>query len=312
MKANVTLISNINSNNNGRKYDLAELAKAVEQFNKHGRHICWLDKPSGELSMSLSDAAGKVQNIWIEDGTVKGVVDLLDTPNGMIAQTLLDTGCGLSLGVRMLGTGDPETNEFHLDRILDVGILPSPAKPVAESEILRFIDGMYNDGTYRVFTEGYCYWFAYILVERFRRYASACIMYNQVLGHFAASINNVLYDITGKIDNTEGWEKWDVWRKNEPVYRKVVERDCILKNEPITDWSLPEGHEIPEVPFMNPHIEPEEKKPFFDTHEELVAYVNKEITFLTDDEKADLVKACEETNYSIKELKELVESKYKL
>lgn len=229
MKANVTLISNINSNDNGRKYDLAELAKAVEEFNKHGRHICWLEKPPGELSMSLSDAAGKVQNIWIEDGTVKGIVDLLDTPNGMIAQTLLDNGCGLRLGVRMLGTGDPETDEFRLDRIVDVGILPAPTKPVAESEILSFINGIYNDGTRRVFTEGYCYWFAYILVERFRRYASACIMYNQVLGHFAASINNVLYDITGKIEDTEGWEKWDEWRKNEPVYRKVVERDCILK-----------------------------------------------------------------------------------
>ena len=227
MKANVILTSDINTN--GRKYDMDEMAKAIEEFNKNGRHICWLDKPANELSMSLSDAAGRVQTVWIEDDKVKGIVDLLDTPNGLAAQSLLDNDCELKLGLRMLCTSNPETDEIHINRLVDVGIKAAPSEPVTESEILYFIKGMTNYGTRLVFLNGYCYWFAYILVERFKRYARCCLMYNQILGHFAASINGKIYDIDGVIDNTEGWEEWDAWRKNEPVYRKVVERDCILK-----------------------------------------------------------------------------------
>lgn len=225
----VTLASNFDAN--GRKYDMAEIDKAIEEYNKKGRHLCWLDHPSNNFTVTLSEVAGKVQKLWSEGNEVKAVIDILDTPNGLTAQSLMDNGCSLSLGVRMLTTGDPDN--IHVKQIMDVGIKCAPGNKITEDEVLDFIRGMHNIGTVDVFLNGYCYWFAYILAERFKRFASTSIMYNQVLGHFAVKINDTLYDIRGKILNEDesggNWEEWDTWKKNEPTYYKVVERDCILK-----------------------------------------------------------------------------------
>ena len=228
MKTNVTLVSNLNAN--GKKYDMSEIATAIEEYNKKGRHLCWFAQPSNNFTMSLSEAAGKVQKIWQEDSEIKALIDILDTPNGLTAQSLIDNGCSMSLGVRMLATGDP--NDIHVKQIMDVGIKCAPGNKVDEIEILGFIEGMRNEGTTDVFLNGYCYWFAYMLAERFKMFASTSIMYNQVLGHFAVKINDSLYDIRGKLNKTESegeWEEWNAWRKNEPSYYKVVERDCIFK-----------------------------------------------------------------------------------
>lgn len=101
-----------------------------------------------------------------------------------------------------------------------------------KEKVLEFIRNFQNEGTIQTFTEGCCYWFAYILVERFKSEAvSANIWYNQILGHFATVIDGVLYDITGELELTFDWYIWEHWLEQEPVYGQVVIRDCILKTD---------------------------------------------------------------------------------
>ena len=101
-----------------------------------------------------------------------------------------------------------------------------------KEKVLYFISQFQNPGTIKTFTEGCCYWFALILDERFKM--SRCehrIMYNQVMGHFGCEIDGILYDINGEITDRENWEYWAEWFFKEPVYRKIVIRDCILKEK---------------------------------------------------------------------------------
>lgn len=97
-------------------------------------------------------------------------------------------------------------------------------------EVLDFIKHFQNPGTIETFTEGCCFWFAYILDQRFRM--TPCvhrIMYNQISGHFACEIDGTLYDITGAIEDRTNWEPWDDFYMSEPVYGEIVVRDCVLK-----------------------------------------------------------------------------------
>lgn len=98
----------------------------------------------------------------------------------------------------------------------------------AAGEILDFIK--HFSGAMETFTSGCCYWFAYILSERF---PGAVIEYMPVPGHFIASIGGRLYDVTG--DVTEAYEnefrvRWDGMDSYDPEVRRRVERDCVLKS----------------------------------------------------------------------------------
>ena len=87
------------------------------------------------------------------------------------------------------------------------------------------------------FTQGCCYWFAFILKERFQ----GKIVYDPVIGHFACQIGSSVYDIKGNIDKQYGpgffnWYEWDTWElyaNGEPSgARTRVIKDCILKINP--------------------------------------------------------------------------------
>lgn len=81
-----------------------------------------------------------------------------------------------------------------------------------------------------LFSNGYCYYFAHILDERF--YKGGTIMYIPVYNHFCYSIYGKLYDITGEITDQEKIdlaEPWDSYRRHEPLESQRIFRDCILK-----------------------------------------------------------------------------------
>lgn len=103
-----------------------------------------------------------------------------------------------------------------------------------EERILAFISNFDNPGTVKTFTEGCCYWFAYILnswCDMNKERLNHRMMYNQVLGHFACEIEGRLYDVTGKIEYDKDWVPWADWFTEEIIYRDVVVRDCILKSK---------------------------------------------------------------------------------
>lgn len=98
-----------------------------------------------------------------------------------------------------------------------------------KDEILQFINDFKKlDLSIEIlFMEGYCYWFAFILKERF----NGDIWYFPIENHFITKIGNSFYDICGEInmDNREKPYNWDEFKKYEPINSKVIERDCILK-----------------------------------------------------------------------------------
>lgn len=82
------------------------------------------------------------------------------------------------------------------------------------------------------FTQGYCYWFAFILKTRF---PEGEICYN-TLNHFVFKYKNKLYDITGEC--SDKWDNeylylWDEFIKKEAnsEHLEVIKQCCIYKNE---------------------------------------------------------------------------------
>lgn len=73
-----------------------------------------------------------------------------------------------------------------------------------------------------VFTNGCCYWFAFILCSRFE---GARIMYDQVANHFAAEIGGRLYDITGDVTGQYNMIPWD---KYDDIVQDDLEKSRIL------------------------------------------------------------------------------------
>lgn len=104
----------------------------------------------------------------------------------------------------------------------------------------HFIDTMKKDFPEElesVFYRGYCYWYAFILAERFK----GEIWFNPKIVHFAAKINGNLYDVYGKIrpgicpvTGNEDYSEndWTEWSKFQIERHEAVESivsSCIKK-----------------------------------------------------------------------------------
>ncbi len=76
-----------------------------------------------------------------------------------------------------------------------------------------------------VFTEGCCYWFAFVLYVRFLT-KGATLMYDAVANHFATKIDGIVYDITGDVTNKYSWKNWDSITDEALLSR--IRRDCIM------------------------------------------------------------------------------------
>lgn len=95
----------------------------------------------------------------------------------------------------------------------------------SKPDVLKFIERFQNEGSIKTFTEGCCYWFAFILTTRFPE--ESTIMYNPVYNHYAVDIWGVLYDIRGEIEYDDEWIPWDEYRKTEKLDSLRLERNCI-------------------------------------------------------------------------------------
>ena len=91
-------------------------------------------------------------------------------------------------------------------------------------------------GHKKFYLEGFCYYFAVILRERFstdydsqgKKFETA-IWYNPVRNHFACSINGYLFDANGRIALDKDWYAWEVYRKMDPLDSSRTLRYCIYK-----------------------------------------------------------------------------------
>lgn len=95
-----------------------------------------------------------------------------------------------------------------------------------EEEIIRFIDRFTRQGqlkdTITTFTDGCCFWFAFILHTRF---PDSTIMYDPVIGHFITRIHGHDYDIRGDVTGKYEAYSWD--DGTEQFEKAHVIRDCV-------------------------------------------------------------------------------------
>ena len=101
------------------------------------------------------------------------------------------------------------------------------------AEILDFIRNF--KGAEEPFLTGCCYWFAFILQERF----GGQMLYFQSPGHFVQKIDGRLYDVTGDVtENFTNEHPPVVWAglhsTDSSLYRCVL-RDCIDKQGEFSD-----------------------------------------------------------------------------
>ena len=98
-----------------------------------------------------------------------------------------------------------------------------------KQEILSFIDGFnrYGDQIEDLFLNGYCFYFAIILKNRF----PGQIFYDPVEGHFVTLIGDDFYDITGCVTSEYDRDLYD-----ESVWSTIpsIIHGCILKD----NWSF--------------------------------------------------------------------------
>ena len=90
--------------------------------------------------------------------------------------------------------------------------------------ILRFIKKFSDFGNQVVecFTKGNCFWFAMVLAMEF----AGEIYYDPIVGHFATTIDGVMYDITGVVKNTSDFVSLEEIRKDELLWARL-QRDCV-------------------------------------------------------------------------------------
>lgn len=90
------------------------------------------------------------------------------------------------------------------------------------NDVLQFISQFRE--CKHTFLYGCCYWFAFILKERF----NGQIYYNPIENHFATKINGDLYDVSGEI-TCDSFVLWDEYKKVDELEAARIERDCIKK-----------------------------------------------------------------------------------
>lgn len=96
-----------------------------------------------------------------------------------------------------------------------------------ENEILDFINRRWKKDSN--FLNGNCYWFAYILVSRFKELE---IYYLPITGHFIAGNGDIFFDWQGKINLRdlcgEKPMRFDDIKKQDSLYYNRLIRDCVL------------------------------------------------------------------------------------
>ena len=120
-------------NRNGRMYPVQTLAKEVGRYNesfvKKGRALGELGHPEGP-TVNLDHVSHKIVSLTQEGNNFKGKAQLLDTPMGKIAKSLI--GEGVTLGVSSRGVGSLKENSDGCKVVGEDFMLATAADIVAD------------------------------------------------------------------------------------------------------------------------------------------------------------------------------------
>jgi hypothetical protein len=106
-------------NHNGRIYPRALLKREFDNYMKlvrEKRAVGELDHPD-ETVVALTKVSHAVREQYWEGDTWFGRIEIIPTPNGKIAETLIDSG--VTLGISSRGVGSTETNASGISIVQD-------------------------------------------------------------------------------------------------------------------------------------------------------------------------------------------------
>jgi len=136
-------------NRNGRIYEEKEYLPHLEYLKKdiaNGNLLGELDHPE-RFEVALGSVSHRVSELWYEPSSrqIKGRIEILNTPKGQIAKSLLEAGVPLSISSRAAGT----VNEDKTVQIQQIYTYDLVAKPGFESAQLTTV----NEGARARMTE---------------------------------------------------------------------------------------------------------------------------------------------------------------
>ena len=131
-------------NRNGRMYPIDTLSREVDRYNESfvgkGRALGELGHPEGP-TVNLDRVSHKITSLVREGNNFKGKAQLLSTPMGKIASSLIDEG--VTLGVSSRGVGSVTTNNEGVNIVGEDFMLATAADIVADpSAPDAFVDGI--------------------------------------------------------------------------------------------------------------------------------------------------------------------------
>ena len=127
-------------NRNNRSYPEKEVLRHLgylrEMIKQSGSILGELDHPEGRFDIQLKEASHKITDLWYDQANhnVMGKLEILDTPNGKIAQELVDAGYPLFVSSRAAGDVDEKTHEVEIAQIFTYDIVCTPGFAEAKLE----------------------------------------------------------------------------------------------------------------------------------------------------------------------------------
>jgi hypothetical protein len=125
-------------NGNGRKYPLAEIARAVEDAQKkikEGNYIMGELNHPDTLTINLDRVSHAITEIRMDGNNAVGKMKLLNTPCGQIARAIIEGG--VRLGVSSRGTGNVNEAAVVSDfNFVTVDIVSQPSAPDAYPNVV--------------------------------------------------------------------------------------------------------------------------------------------------------------------------------
>lgn len=147
-------------NRNKRIYEVDEYLKHLQYLRddiKKGEPLLGeLDHPDDRFEVKLKEASHRVLDLWYDKSTntIQGKIELLNTPNGKLAQALVDQGIPLHISSRAAGTVNSDKTVsiqqiYTFDLVCKPGFAGAVLHRVNESKT----SNKYTDNVYKFLTE---------------------------------------------------------------------------------------------------------------------------------------------------------------
>lgn len=137
-------------NRNQRIYPKEEYLKHLQYLRndiKRGEPLLGeLDHPEDRFEVKLKDASHRVIDLWYDaaKNVVMGKIELLNTPNGLLAQSIIDQGIPLHISSRAAGTVNKD-NTVSIQQIYTYDLV---CKPGFANAVLHRVDESAGDKVY--------------------------------------------------------------------------------------------------------------------------------------------------------------------